>query len=608
MSLFTFEETIGMKKIYIFPLCIFLLFSTFISFGQSVEEIKSDNQNYIWGEGSSSTLNRADQEALNMLINQISAQVESSFTHLTEEFKRNKKYDFKESFQGVIKTYSSATLRNTERIVISNEPDAIVFRYIKRSELNKIFEERERKIIDFAQNAYRFHQQNDIAYALRYYYWALSLLRSHPNADKIEFTPNSELSHELLVSWLPIQINSIFANLNFSISNNENREQLSYYTLYISHNNKAVNNLDFSFWTGKDWTFLNSAKDGIALIEIEKNDNRENLKIKTEYIYFSESNIDRELRDILEKMDVVPFKSSYFTLPMQASITPKAASSNVLKLSKAPPNVDDFKMKMELISQAIKDKEYKSVENLFTKEAYIKFTKLVAYGNAHVLQNQQFDFSTFNNDVVCRALKLSFTFKNNTKRFVEDIVFHFDKEQLVNNINFSLSSAALSDILGNTQWNEAVRQQIVTFLENYKTAFAVKDISYVENVFADDALIIVGHMLKRQSSIEMKYANSNIVRYNQLSKEQYIKNLRHSFSSNEYINLRFEDNIVKKAGKGGELYGIQIKQDYFSSNYGDSGYLFLLVDMNDANVPTIHVRTWQPQKNADGSIYGLGDF
>ena len=31
-------------------------------------------------------------------------------------------------------------------------------------------------------------------------------------------------------------------------------------------------------------------------------------------------------------------------------------------------------------------------------------------------------------------------------------------------------------------------------------------------------------------------------------------------------------------GKGESIYSIQIKQDYYSSNYGDSGYLFLLVD------------------------------
>ncbi|GAB1416653.1 hypothetical protein MASR2M117_20590 [Paludibacter sp.] len=57
-----------------------------------------------------------------------------------------------------------------------------------------------------------------------------------------------------------------------------------------------------------------------------------------------------------------------------------------------------------------------------------------------------------------------------------------------------------------------------------------------------------------------------------------------------------------------ELYGIQIKQDYFSTNYGDTGYLFLLIDFDNPDEPLIHVRTWQPQKNPDGSIYGIENF
>lgn len=61
-----------------FQTLIFLLFAL-LTQAQSIEQIKADRRTYLWGEGSGVTLNRADQEALGMLINQISAQVESSF-------------------------------------------------------------------------------------------------------------------------------------------------------------------------------------------------------------------------------------------------------------------------------------------------------------------------------------------------------------------------------------------------------------------------------------------------------------------------------------------------------------------------------------------------
>jgi hypothetical protein len=53
---------------------------------------------------------------------------------------------------------------------------------------------------------------------------------------------------------------------------------------------------------------------------------------------------------------------------------------------------------------------------------------------------------------------------------------------------------------------------------------------------------------------------------------------------------------------------VQIRQNYFSSNYGDQGWLFLMVDLNDPGEPVIHVRTWQPTRGEHDSIYGLSDF
>ena len=87
-----------------------------------------------------------------------------------------------------------------------------------------------------------------------------------------------------------------------------------------------------------------------------------------------------------------------------------------------------------------------------------------------------------------------------------------------------------------------------------------------------------------------------------------MKKLEHIFASSEFINLRFADNQVRKSGVGGEIYGIQIKQDYFSSSYGDTGYLFLMVDLNHPKEPVIHVRTWQPEKDPNFGLIDLSYF
>ena len=60
------------------------------------------------------------------------------------------------------------------------------------------------------------------------------------------------------------------------------------------------------------------------------------------------------------------------------------------------------------------------------------------------------------------------------------------------------------------------------------------------------------------------------------SKEEYMSQLEKCFKSNEYVNINFSDNDIQKAAYGGDTFGIQIRQDYYSEHYGDQGYLFLL--------------------------------
>ena len=113
-------------------------------------------------------------------------------------------------------------------------------------------------------------------------------------------------------------------------------------------------------------------------------------------------------------------------------------------------------------------------------------------------------------------------------------------------------------------------------------------------------MIITGAVTQRVTGdVEMnRYRNNRYVRYNRQTRDQYLRNLDRCFRSNEFINIRFGNNDVVKAGTGGELYGIQIKQDY----------LFLMVDLNDPERPVIKVRTWQPEKDPDFGLYDIGMF
>ncbi len=595
------------------PLAFMLATASLHVSAQTIEQIKADRQNYIWGEGTGTTLNRADQEALGMLINQISTQVESRFTLLKEEARAGGKESFQETFKGVINTYSSATLRNTERIVISNEPDAKIFRYIKRADVDKIFAERERKIIEFARNGEQFMERGEVAYALRYFYWSLTLLRSHPNANTISMN-DSKGNERLLISWIPIQMNSIFSDIRITATPCAKDGDLTRYTLNIFYKNEPARNFDYSYWTGKDWTNIFSAKDGIGIAEFIGNEPIDEIRFKAEYIFENETTIDHELRDVMSKLDIVPFRSSYLSAPIGVSQPPQkppvaqSTSGDLQGSISMVANPKPYLETMNRVVSAIRTRNYEAASPFFTPSGYEMYKNLLQYGQARIIGEPDFRFMEFEGGVMCRALPMSFHFKNNNRNFVEDVVFHFDKNKKITSLSLGLAQMALNDIIGKDVWSEQVRLVIINFLENYKTAYALKRADYIESIFADEALIIVGSVLKTKTTGDNPYHNNQIVRYNRLTKEQFIRNLKHSFASNEFINIRFEDVSIRKSGRGGEVYGIQIKQDYFSSNYGDTGYLFLLVDMNNPDQPVIHVRTWQPEKKPDGSIYGLGDF
>ena len=590
-----------MKKL----LPLFIIFISAIANAQSVAEIKANSNTYIWGEGTGTTLKKADKEALSQLISQISTRVESRFQLLKEEVEFNGNGSFTETCHSVVNTYSDATLKNTDRIVIANEPDARVFRYIKREDVIKVFSQRRDKIIGFAENAEKCISENKLADGLRYYYWSLILLKSHPNGGEIVYW-DIEGNKNLLATWLPLKINEIFSDIDISIVNEVSDEASKSYILNIKYKDKVVENFDYSYWDGGDWSNIVSARDGYGVVDFYgASKDIKLLKLKAEYIFEGEARIDHEVEDVLAEIDPIPFRKSFFNINTQ--LKSLSDSKNKSFVMTEVRNKQKYEKVLSKVLLSINSKDYSSAKKEFTKEGFDIYEKLIKYGNAKVLDNTNLHFIKYNDKVICRSVPMSFSFKTNNKKFVEKVIFQFDDDKKIENLSFELSSTALRDIASKEVWSEYDRITLINFLENYKTAYALKRIDYISQIFADDALIITGTVVKVEP-IKDNYYKNEIVRYNRQSKKGYIRKLNYLFNSKEFVNIKFERSKIRKAGKGGDIYGVQIKQNYVSSNYGDEGYLFLMIDMNDPEKPIIHVRTWQPTIEKEEHIYGLSDF
>jgi hypothetical protein len=133
----------------------------------------------------------------------------------------------------------------------------------------------------------------------------------------------------------------------------------------------------------------------------------------------------------------------------------------------------------------------------------------------------------------------------------------------------------------------------------------MKDWDYVESVFSEDAVIITGRKVVRTGETSETYVNKiKDYEYIKQSKSQYIERLRNT--KKEWINIKFGNTNVEKSMQESQ-YGICLLQDYYSSNYGDHGYLFLLIDATDKDHPLIRIRTWQPE-TAGSTPFTMGDY
>ena len=134
-----------------------------VACGQSWEQVKHD-RTYLWGEGWGTSVAEADKAALQDLISKISVVVEGE-THQQEAEASDgaSVTSSLSTFRSVVNTYSQATLTSTEKLIIENEPDAHVGRWIRRAELDRIFEGRRAKVRDFVGMAQRAEQAGAVA-------------------------------------------------------------------------------------------------------------------------------------------------------------------------------------------------------------------------------------------------------------------------------------------------------------------------------------------------------------------------------------------------------------------------------------------------------------
>lgn len=575
---------------------------------QGVDGIKR-NSSYLYGEGGGATLQAAKEAALADLIQKISVTVHSDFTSKERELNQDGNVTSDAEYQSIIRSYSTATLTNVKTIVLKPEPDASVFLYIAKSEIDRIFESRVAKAKEFVGNADEALKNGQIDDALRYYYWSYCLVKSlrYPNEAKI-FVDGQERS---LLAWLPTRIDDVMGKVKVQ----SRRTADNTYEITATYDGRPVRSMDYTYFDGVDNSPVYSILDGKGLVELRPGMAMDAVQLKLEYEFRGLPRNDSEVEAVVGAMKPAVYRRAYHRVALDGAASPaESTSTDVNGSMQSPLALTDMgtlgTAVMKPVMQALRSGSIEQCRKKFTAEGWEEFSKLMGYGKVTLMDDIHLDYFADGDCVVCRGLPVSCRF-NRGRVFNEKLSFYIDSNsKQITHVAMGLGREAMNDVvLGHLDWSEKSRTRIVGFLEDYRTAYATKNLEYLDKVFDDNAVIVLGKRLQVAPQLNKEgYMNNHRVQFTQLTKREFLRNLRRQFQSKDYINLHFSQNRIYQLQKGVERYGIEIKQDYYSSNYGDTGYLTLIFDLTNPDQPVIHVRTWQEQPDPNFGVVSPADF
>lgn len=614
----------------------FFLFSLFFLcmgglFAQvDIESIKT-NPDYYWAEGKGVYEDEATDEAMRMLLQKISGTYQVYTNQVVEQTVDGDEVQSQETFRAGMHSASSlVSLQGIESMLLSREPDAVVFVYISKKAVEEAQDLQHQKIADYVEAGQRAEKKLQIDDALRNYYWALMLAKSQNAMVEVE------LGGETIncLTDLPAKINSVVLHVKVALVECVQDQNRFFAKMRFTYGGQPVNSLQVRYFDGQSWSGSVAVKDGYGVLELLKMPASEKIEMQYEYRFKTQAErLDPELKVAFASGKNVPINSAV-SVPVKVNV--KAQAVEPVKKYRAgvsvestgdmtimPPDIEPVKTRIVLdsvvdnsvylsilrkVELAIQNGNPESVYSYFTAEGYDLFkTMLEKTGKVSLVNDKMhYELVKAEGQVLARYCDVRIKFRNG-KSFMEKIVFRFDPETCkIQSLAFALTSRAEDDIFNAAaSWPEVSRFAILQFMEDYQTAYALKRLDYIDKIFSEDALIIVGTVLQPRSDatvmdgIQIDFDDNPDVRYDLRTKQEYMKRLRRVFSTQEYVHLTFEDNLTKSVGVEGLPVGtafvIQISQMYDSPAYSDKGYLTLMLDASQ-ELPIIHVRLWTPDK------------
>ena len=588
---------------------LFLILGVNALSAQSVSRVMADVDmtEYKWAIGEAATLEEADNNAMNILVSYATNITVSSNSLLT---------DTEEKFKRQAVALSNVYLENVRREVLPDQNGLKrVLRYITVKDWEARNNVLKGKIQEYVDGGYYASMIED---KIRNYTWAYALLYTYHDANNpilIDGKPAKTAIYEDIRRALNSMTISVIG-----IENDKSNRNYPYKVfLDFTYDGAPIGYLQFDYFDGGGWVKGESIKDGRGVVMMTKLDPE--LQINIDCIHME---LARQLDPSVYILLTNPFTSPVFAeaqkrVPITSATkvqkevdttsekVESVVNEKVKEIQESYVEVKEevydtapFESMMVEITNSIKRNADQTIKQHFTAEAWAQYERIVASGNPIVARTPEYKFIKHDTITICQAIPLKLRFSGN-RSFVEDVVFRVNnKTKKVESVAYKLGIETEKAIMA-MRWDDKARLTLIAFLEDYRSAYCLRDLDYIRKVFADDAYIIVGKVLKQstQKFEDNPYAlNVSTTHYTKLSKAEYVSHLQKCFASKEFVNLRFEECNVAKGFDGKEgIYAVQVRQLYYSNNYADNGILTLAIDMRDEKNPLVRVRVWQQERD-----------
>ena len=586
------------------------------------EEICEDVQfaKYVWAVGYGDTIEEADNMALKSLssidLNIVTLHTGETVNDVSGGVARSRERD-EEKFVGT----AMMSLSNIHRIDLSNVQyqgytyPYVILRYVTADEWSKRYDSLKKKIMDYLEGV---EYQTSVVDQLRDYTWAYALLSQY-NGEAIKVEGCN--ADQFVMSKIRELLNDIEVKVT-GIEKDENNKHYPFKLfLDFMYEDEPLSDITFSYYDGGGQVDGESVKDGRGMVVMKRLPETFDITIDC----FME-NLARQ-RDpgiyqtilqlknnggalagsvkkiVTEPKGVKPRKS------VDTNATASVVAENLKQVEASygkttlATDAEVYGKIMSEIVASFQNISGDDVRHHFTDKAWKEYDKIVKEGNPVVARTPAWKFVKFDSLVICRELPLKLKFPSSRKAFIEDVVFRFnERTKKVESVAYKLSSNTEKCIMAK-DWPERDRLTLITFLEDYRSAYCLRDIAYIKKVFSDDAYIITGKVLQKSKvkyNDQQELKEGDRVIYTRQSKQEYVENLGRSFRSKEFVNVRFEECDVCSgfAAKQG-IYAVQVRQLYTSNNYADEGILTLAIDMREEVNPLVRVRVWQQERDVN---------